>query len=57
MSVQIYLCPVCRRAVKPTRGGNIPAHLDSIREDTCPAGGHPFRIALVVTPDFQLVTS
>ena len=52
-----YLCPVCRRAVKTTRGGNIPAQLDSIREDTCPAGGYPFGIALVVTPDFQLVTS
>ncbi len=57
MSVQIYLCPVCRRAVKPTRHGNIPAHLDSIREDTCPAGGYPFHITLVLTPEFGLVAS
>ena len=52
-----YLCPVCRRAVKTTRGGNIPAHLDSIREDTCPAGGYPFSITLVLTPEFQMVSA
>jgi hypothetical protein len=57
VTVQIYLCPVCRRAVKPTRGGNIPAHFDSIREDTCPAGGYPFHITLVLTPEFALVAS
>ena len=43
------LCPVCRQAVKPTLRQNIPAHLDSIREDTCPGTGEPFRIAVTVT--------
>lgn len=52
-----HLCPVCRRAVKPTTGRNIPAHLDSIREDVCPATGEPFRITLDLTPEYQLVTA
>jgi hypothetical protein len=55
--ILVYLCPVCRQAVKPTRLSNIPAHLDSIRQDTCPAGGYPFRICIVVTPEFALVAS
>lgn len=46
-----YLCPVCLQAVKPTRGRNIPAHLDSICEDCCPGGGHPFAIAVTVILD------
>ena len=49
------LCPVCCQAVKPTLRQNIPAHLDSIREDTCPGTGEPFRIAVTVTPEFQVV--
>ena len=51
------LCPICRQAVKPTLRKNIPAHLDSIREDTCPATGEPFRITLTVMPEFQVVTA
>jgi hypothetical protein len=46
-----YLCPVCRQPVKPTRGRNIPAHLDSLYEDTCPGGGHPFAITVTVILD------
>ena len=34
-----------------------PAHLDSIRTDTCPGTGEPFRIAVTVTPEFQVVTA
>ena len=51
------LCPICRQAVKPTLRKNIPAHLDSIREDTCPGTGEPFRITLTVMPEFQVVTA
>ena len=53
----IYLCPVCRQAVKPTMRGNIGCHLDSIRQDSCPGGGEPIRIAVIVTPEFQMVAS
>ena len=49
------LCPVCCQSVKPTLRHNIPAHLDSIRTDTCPGTGEPFRIAVTVTPEFQVV--
>ena len=55
--IHVYLCPVCRQPVKATKRGNIPAHLDSIREDTCPAGGEPFRISVVITPEFGMVAS
>ena len=53
----VYFCPVCRQAVKPTLRQNIPAHLDSIRTDTCPGTGEPFRIAVTVMPEFQVVTA
>lgn len=43
-----HLCPVCHQPVKTTRGQNIPAHLDSLYEDTCLGGGHPFRITVTV---------
>ncbi|MDZ7886571.1 MAG: hypothetical protein U5N53_28370 [Mycobacterium sp.] len=52
-----YECPVCRRELKPTRGGNIPAHYDSIRAGTCPAEGEPFRIMLERHPMFTGVAS
>lgn len=48
-----HLCPVCHQPVKPTRAQNIPAHLDGICEDTCPGGGHPFRITVTVILDEQ----
>ena len=46
------LCPVCHRDVKPTLRANIAAHLDSIRADTCPGSGHPFRITVYSEPEF-----
>lgn len=52
-----FLCPVCHQPVKPTRKQNIPAHLDSIREDTCPGTGHPFGITIAVSPEYALVTA
>lgn len=55
MNVYVHLCPVCHQPVKATLRGNIPAHLDSIRQDTCPGGGEPFHIAITVTPEFGLV--
>jgi hypothetical protein len=57
MGGRVNLCPVCCQAVKPTLRHNIPAHLDSIRTDTCPGTGEPFRIAVTVTPEFQVVTA
>jgi len=53
----VYLCPVCRRAIRPTMRGNIPGHVDALRLDTCPASGEPFRIALDVTPEYQGVSA
>lgn len=57
ISVVVYLCPVCRRAIKPTMRQNIPAHVDALRLDTCPATGEPFRIALDVSPEYQGVSA
>ena len=50
-----YLCPVCHQGVKPTRGRNIPAHLDTTLAATCPGGGHPFHITIAAT--IELVTA
>lgn len=47
-----YECPVCRRELKPSVRGNIPAHFDSIRQDMCPADGEPFRIMVERRPEF-----
>lgn len=55
--ISTYVCPVCRQHTKRTMRGNIAAHLDSVRRDTCPAGGYPIHIALVVTPEYQLVSA
>ena len=57
MRALVYECPVCRRVLKPTRGGNIPAHYDSHRIDTCPAEGEPFYIMLERQPDYQGVAA
>lgn len=57
ISPVVHLCPVCREAVRSTMRGNIPAHLDRLRADTCPAGGEPFRISLLTSPEFQGVTA
>ena len=46
------LCPVCHREAKPTLKANIAAHLDSIRQDTCPGSGQPFRITVYSAPEF-----
>ncbi len=54
---QIYVCPVCRQDTKRTMRGNIAVHLDSVRRDTCPAGGYPIHIALVVTPEYHQLVS
>ena len=54
---RLHLCPVCRQSVAKTTRGNIGAHLDSLRADNCPGGGHPFDITITVTPEFALVTS
>lgn len=54
---RLHLCPVCRQSVAQTTRGNIGVHLDTLRAETCPGGGEPFSIAIVVTPEFQLVTS
>lgn len=50
----MFLCPVCRRDVKPTIHANIPHHFDSIRADVCPASGEPYRITLEKRPEFEL---
>ena len=47
-----YVCPVCRREAKPTMRGNIPSHFDQIRQDVCPATGHPFRIMIERQPEY-----
>jgi len=48
-----WLCPTCRREVKPTTKGNIVAHLDSIRRDTCPSSGEPWRTTVLSDPEFR----
>lgn len=48
-----YLCPCCRRDVKATIHGNIPGHLDSIREHRCPSSGEPFYTTVLSDPEFQ----
>lgn len=52
-----FVCPVCRRELRPSIGDNIPAHFDSIRADVCPASGQPFRIMLERQPEFAGVDS
>lgn len=49
------LCPTCRREVKPTIKGNIAGHLDSIRADTCPSSGEPFRTTIYSAPEYTNV--
>jgi competence CoiA-like predicted nuclease len=50
------LCPVCRQQVARTMGLNIQSHFDSLRLETCPGSGEPYRIALLWTPMFCGVT-
>jgi hypothetical protein len=40
------LCPVCRRAVVPTRGRNIVGHVDKAGT-VCIASGEPYYITLL----------
>lgn len=51
-----YLCPCCRREVRPTVHGNIPGHLDSVRSDRCPSSYEPFGTTVVSDPEFIGVT-
>lgn len=55
--IGVHLCPVCRQPIQPTTRGNIGVHLDTLRADTCPGGGHPFAIAITVTPEFAVVSA
>lgn len=52
-----YLCPVCRREVKPTRKGHIGAHMDSIRRDECPGSGLPWTTTVLSRPEYVGVSA
>lgn len=56
MNGRRYLCPTCRREVRPTLKGNICGHLDSIRVGKCPSSFEPFYTAVRSDPEFQGVT-
>lgn len=50
-----HLCPVCRRAARQTRRGNVWSHYDSIRSGVCPGAGQPWHITMISEPESSWV--